>query len=192
MLCHSGGAHHGFVLLEIVDKLPLFVFGVVVDYVNPLAFCRAGNACDAAGISGSEPGGRGWLARRGEKLLNHVPGLRALSIGARGRRGSRCRGLRPKLAWILWERKRLALHWRHAWGRVRRDWLSAKLRLWRKLGLLWLLHGLIGIGRLLRRLVGIDGLLRRLVGVRGRRLQRWLLRLLWRWVGIRICGLAPG
>ncbi len=54
LLGDSRGSHHGFVLLEVVNKLPLFVLGVVVDHVNPLAFGRAGDARDAAGIAGGE------------------------------------------------------------------------------------------------------------------------------------------
>jgi hypothetical protein len=144
LLRHSGGSDHGLVFLEVVDKLPLFVLGVVVDYVNPLAFGRAGDARDAASVSGGETaGGGGWLARVGQQLLNHVPGA-ALSVSAAGR-SSRHGGLRSKLPWILLlERKGLAWDGRRTRRRVRGDWLSAKLRL-----LYWKLRLLPGNLRLL-------------------------------------------
>jgi hypothetical protein len=54
LLGDSTGSHNRRVLLDVVNKLPLFVFGVVVDHVNPLAFGCAGDARDAPGISRGE------------------------------------------------------------------------------------------------------------------------------------------
>jgi hypothetical protein len=59
LLIDGGRSHHGFVLLQVVNKLPLFVFAVFVDDVNPLAFGGARYPRDASRVSGSEPGDRG-------------------------------------------------------------------------------------------------------------------------------------
>ena len=70
---HGRGAHYSLVLLQVVNKLPLFVLCVIVDYVNSLAFRRAGHARDSARVSGSKStGGRRRLARLGKDLLDQV------------------------------------------------------------------------------------------------------------------------
>jgi hypothetical protein len=51
LLVDGPGAHHGFVFLQVVDKLPLFVFGVVVDDVNSLAFGGTRYSGDPSGIA---------------------------------------------------------------------------------------------------------------------------------------------
>lgn len=56
LLRHSLRSHHAFVLLEVVDELPFFVFGVIVDDVNPLALGGTGDAGDASGVPRCESG----------------------------------------------------------------------------------------------------------------------------------------
>jgi hypothetical protein len=82
---HRRGAHYGLVLLQVVNKLPLFVLCVIVDYVNSLAFRRAGHARDSARVSGSKTsGGGGRLARLGKDLLDQVGStLRGSALGRR-------------------------------------------------------------------------------------------------------------
>jgi hypothetical protein len=184
LLGDSSGSHHGFVLLEVVNKLPLFVLDAVVYHVNPLALSRAGHARDAACIARGEiirRGGR--LARRGQKLLDHVRGLASLPASPTGRpgpgypRSARSPGLRTLLVWKLREWKCrvrirrlarigcLARIWRLSRRRVRRSGLPRKLqrllpgnlRLQRRV---LRLTRLVGIGRLLHGLPRVSRLIR--------------------------------
>jgi hypothetical protein len=58
LLLHSGcRSQHGFVILQVVDELPLFVLGVVIDDVNSFPFRGACHSRDTCASAGQRAGG---------------------------------------------------------------------------------------------------------------------------------------
>lgn len=163
LLGDSPGSYRGGVLLDVVDKFPLFILGVIVDHVNPFAFGRTGDARDAPGISRSERRSGGRLTRRRQELLNHIRGLIvACSAGAP-------RGWLARHPWNSGQSLESGLSRNEGLARLwRRSRLSRDDRLFWSAGLsrlTWLLAGLRWILRLLRL-----GLIRRQIGIRIARL----------------------